>query len=358
MKKFVLVALMIAITMVLFGCASGPEARGEAAWREAMRAPENSTTRLVRQREAYVRFREAFYAANEKGRITPKLLNNYLMSAIVRAEFIFNETQSPHAPAVKIIRDDIETALKMDGVSNEVRDAYARFLVSIARHHYDQDGVITRAITELEAARTVAANSRFVDVVIADMKNEFAQIQILTAQNFIAEAQRSRQPLDFIRAEYYARVVQHFAPENEEARRILGETRRELVQFLTAFEAAITDYPDTALFRQINSDGVIMAVQSVSTVRGETVLAVELHNASFANIIPQAGMFKIVLADGTEIPATSITFERRAIQQRHTVAGRLNFRGNIARNNIARVEFQARLGDENAPLVVGTKFLQ
>ena len=358
MKRFVLAAFLLAMTIVMLGCGGGSEARGEAAWREAMRAPENSTTRLVKQKEAYVRFREAFYAAQGKGRVSQKLLNNYLQAAIVRAEFIFNETQSPHAPAVKLIRDDIESALKMDGIRDDVKDAYARFLVSIARHHYDQDGKITGAIEELQGAREIAGNPRFVDVVIADMKAEFAQLQLLTAQNFMTEAKTSKQPLDFIRAEYYARIVQHFAPENEDAKKILAETRNELVPFLTAFEAAIMEYADTTLFKKMNSDGVIMAVHSVNTVRGETVVAIDLHNASFANIIPEAKMFKIVLTNGTEIPASSITFERRAIQQRHTVAGKLNFKGNIARNTIARVEFQARLGDANAPLVVGTKFLQ
>jgi len=359
MKRCILAVFLLFVSIIMLGCASGPEARGEAAWREAMNAPEGSVTRLVKQREAYIRFREAFYAALERGRgVNPQLLNRYLETAIVRAEFIFGETQSPDAPAVRLIREDIESALKEQGVSAEVRDAYARFLVSVARHHKDEDSEVLRAIRVLEAAKGYAVNTAFVDGVTSEMKSEFGQSQISVAQRSLAEAQRTRDPRDFIRAEYYARKVQHFLPDDPEARRILGITRRELAGFLTAFEAVITEYADTALFRAINSDGVLISVQSVRSARTETVIEVQVHNASFSNFRPEAQMFRAVMTNGDEIEASSVTFERREIVQRHTVAGRLTFRGNLARNNIARIAFQARLGDENSPLVVGNKFLQ
>ena len=362
MKKFALAAVVLSLFM-LAAC-GGLESRGDAAWRDALRAGEagDSTRLLMRQKEAYERFREAYINARQKGNVSTQLLNKYLLSAVARIEFIFGATGSPNAPAVELLRRDIEAAMKTSQeITAEVRDRYARFLMSVAQHHRNNDD-ITRFMTELNNARAMAADKTITDALQREATAEFAMFNVGMAQEYLREAEAARRAnrspdLDFIRAEYYARAALIYDANNTEAQRIVGVTRRALVPVFTAYESAVTEYSDTALFRQINSDGILMAVPTIRAAGGRTQINVSVYNNSFNPILPRANMFRLVTTDGREIVAESVEFDRNAIQQKHAVDGRLFFRGNFNASNIKKLSFHFQQ-NENIPAIVGNKYFQ
>ena len=360
MKKLVF-AVMVLSLFVLVGC-GGLEGRGDAAWKEAQRHEEGSNQRLMKQKEAYERFREAYIGARQKGKVSAQLLNKYLLSAVARIEFIFGATGSPNAPAVEVLRKDIEEAMKSSQeITAEVRDRYARFLISVAQHHRNNEDV-SRFKEEVNNARNVAANKTITDAVEREAKAEFALFNVGMAQEYMREAEAARRArnspdLDFIRAEYYAKAALISDPNNVEAQRILATTRKELIPVFTAYEAAVLEYSDTALFRQINSDGVLMAVPTIRATAGRTQLDISLYNNSFNNIKPRAEMFSITTTDGRRVVAERVEFERNVLNQKHDVAGKLFFRGNFNRDNIKKLSFHFRQ-NEDIPAITGDKYFQ
>lgn len=360
MKKLVFAAVVLSL-VVLMGC--GLEGKGDAAWKEAQKYEEGSTQRLMKQKEAYLAYRAAYEKASAKSKVTAKLLNNYLNSAVARIEFIFGETQSASDQAVKILRKDIEATIQnSENVSDEVKNRYAKFLVSVADNYRNNED-ISRAMEELKNARTFAADKMIPDVVEKEAKTEYATFQLVSAQEFMKAIDAAKKtkdgadPLDYIRAEYYAKATLIYDENNAEAQKILAITRKELVSSLSAYEAAITEYIDTALFNQINSDGVLMAVPTVKTVKGNTLLDISFYNNSFNAVKPKAEMFKITTTDGKEIVASEIEFDKKVLEQKYDVKGKLTFKGNIGKDKIKKLSFYFKR-DEDTPAIAGDKYFQ
>lgn len=359
MKKLAFAALAMLLVM-LVGC--GLEGKGDAAWKEAQKYEEGSSPRLMKQKEAYLAYKAAYDKAVANSKVSTKLLNNYLTVAIARIEFIFGETQSANDPAVKILRQDIETTLKnAEGVSDDVKNKYAKFLVSVAENYRDNED-ISRTMEELKNARAFAADKTIPDMIESEAKAEYAKFQLVSAQEFmkaIETAKKAKEDatLDYIRAEYYAKATLIYDQNNAEAQRILNITRKELVPSLSAYEAGITEYIDTALFEQINSDGILMAVPTVKQGKGTTILDISFYNNSFNAIKPQPRMFTITTTDGKEIVASEVEFEKKALEQKFDVKGKLTFKGTINKDKIKKLSFFYKR-DEDTPAITGDKYFQ
>jgi hypothetical protein len=359
-KKLVFAAIVMSL-LVISGC--GIEGKGDAAWKQAQKYGEGTSQRLMKQKEAYMAYKTAYDKASANLKVSAKLLNSYLTASIARIEFIFGETQSANDPAVRILRQDIEKTINSsENVTDEVKNRYARFLVSVANNYRENDD-ITRAMAELKAAKEFAVDKAIPSSVEMEAKMEYAAFQVSSAQGFmnvIEAAKKTKdgaEPLDYIRAEYYAKAALIYDPLNTEALKILATTRRELIPSLTAYEAGITQYSDTALFRQINSDGILMAVPTVRSAKGNTTLEISFYNNSFNAVKPMPRMFTLTTIDGKEIAASNVEFDKKALEQKHDVKGRLTFKGNFDRNNIKKLSFFYKR-DEDTPAIAGDKFFQ
>ncbi|MDR0303579.1 MAG: hypothetical protein LBH98_02255 [Chitinispirillales bacterium] len=351
MKKYAIAVIALSM-IILTGC--GLESKGDKAWNEAQKAKEESG-RLMKQKEAYLRYKEAYTAAGAKA--TFKLVNKYLNSSIARIEFIFGETTSASDPAVKILRKDIETLIKQDGISDGNKNRYAQWLISVANNYRDNDD-ISHCIEELKNAKAFAADKTITDAVETETKSEYAKFQLESSKGFVEQAKKTKDPLDYIRAEYYAKATLQFDPKNSEAKKILSMTRKELIPSLNAYEAAITEYIDTTLFNDINSDGVLIAVPTVKSIKGKTYLDVSFYNNSYNAIKPKASMFKLVTTDGKEIQASEVEFEKKVLDQKFDIKGKLIFKGDFNKEKIKKLSFYSKSGDENAPAIVGDKYFQ
>lgn len=354
MKRYLIAATMLSV-MMLSGC--GKEGKGDGAWKAAQSAPEGSSTRLMKQKEAYLCYKEAYDKASRKPKTPPKLLNKYLLASIARVEFIFGETTSAADPAVKILRKDIEALIKKDGVSDENKNRYAKWLIAVAQNYRDNDDV-SRCMEELKNAKSFAADKTLTDAVEAGTKSEYAKFQLRSSQEFAEQAQKTKDPLDYIRAEYYARATLQFDPKNAEAEKILNLTRKELLPSFSAYESAITEYIDTALFNEINSDGVLMAVPSVKSLKGRTQLDISFYNNSYNAVKPKPNMFKLTTTDGKEIAASEVEFDKKVLDQKFDVKGKLIFKGDYGKDKIKKLSFRSESGEENIPAIVGEKYFQ
>jgi len=354
MKRYLIAAIALSMVM-LTGC--GKEGKGDSAWKAAQNAPEGSSVRLMKQKEAYLCYREVYDKASKRNKVSPKLLNKYLKASIARIEFIFGETTSAMDPAVKILRKDIESLIRKDGVSDENKNRYAKWLIAVAQNYRDNDD-ISRCIEELKNAKSVAADKTLTDAVESETKSDYAKFQLKSSQDFIKQAQETKDPLDYIRAEYYAKATLQFDPKNAEAQKILNTTRKELLPSFSAYESAITEYIDTALFNEINSDGVLMAVPAVKSLKGKTQLDISFYNNSYNAVKPKPSMFKLVTTDGKEIKATSADFDKKVLDQKFDIKGKLVFNGDYSKDKIKKLCFRLESGDENAPAIVGEKYFQ
>ena len=354
MKRYLIAA--IALSMIMFtGC--GKEGKGDSAWKAAQNAPEGSSVRLMKQKEAYLRYKEAYDQASKKPKVSSKLLNKYLQSSIARVEFIFGETTSAMDPAVKVLRKDIESLIKKDGVSDENKNRYAKWLIAVAQNYRDNDDV-SRCMEELKNAKSFAADKTLTDAVEAETKSDYAKFQLKSSQDFVKQAQTTKDPLDYIRAEYYAKATLQFDPKNVEAEKILNQTRKELLPSFSAYESAITEYIDTALFNEINSDGVLMAVPAVKSLKGKTQLDISFYNNSYNAVKPKPSMFKLVTTDGKEIEANEVEFDKKVLDQKFDIKGKLVFSDDYGKDKIRKLCFRFESGDENAPAIVGEKYFQ
>lgn len=352
MKKYVIMAIALSM-IVLTGC--GPEGKGDSAWKAAQTASDEGN-RKFKEKEAYLRYKEAFDNANKKAKVPAKLFNKYLLAYIVRIENILEET-SPQSDPIRIMRKDIESLLIKDNVSDDNKNRYAKWLITVAQYYRDNDD-ISRCIEELKNAKAAAADKSITDAVEAETKSEYAKFQLVSSQGFIEQAKSTKDPLDYIRAEYYAKATLKYDPQNVEAQKILNIARKELIPSLSAYESAITEYIDTALFNEINSDGVLMAVPAIKPAKGKTQLDISFYNNSYNAIKPRGRMFKLVLTDGKEIEASEIEFEKKVLDQKYDVKGKLVFKGEFGKDKIKKLSFYSESGDDNAPAIAGDKYFQ
>lgn len=320
MKSAVLVSGVLFLLLV--GC-GGPETQGDKAWNEAQTLPESQ--KLMKQKEAYIHYVAAVEAASQKGAIPPELLNKYLRAMLARIEFIY-ENSDIDADAVQLLRVDIDEHILSADAEN--RDRYAKFLISIAEVYRGRED-LTRCMKELDKALNIAADKSTVETMTKGTREAFAKTQLEIAKEYFATAKRSKDVLDFIRAEYYAKVALHYDSLNAGASNIVAQTRKELVDSYTAYVTAVTEYTDTTLFNMINATPILMKV-AVNQKRASTDLMVTLYNDSYNAIKLRPEMFILKLENGKKVAASTAKFPKKLIDQSHDLEGTLTF--NVGRN--------------------------
>jgi hypothetical protein len=349
MKRLVFTAIALSF-MVLASC--GLEGKAEKAWKDAQKATDLSTQRL-KQKEAYAYYSQAYEKA--QGKASAKLLNGYLKSAITRIGNYFEERKSATDQQVETLRKEIEKVIKLDGVSVDTKDAYAKFLISVAQN-YREKGDISNCIKELDNAKPFSADKSVIEALEAETRIDQGKAQLSIAKGKIEAAKKSRDPVDYINAEYYAKVALHFDSTNADAQTVLAQARKELVQHPCIYKVVI-EYSDTALFKAVNSDRVTLAVSAIKAAKGETVLDVKFFNDSWKAINPKPNLFKLVLTNGQEVVADKSVFERKLLEQEKITDGKVTFKGSFSQNDIKVLTF-ADASDEKTPVITGNKYLQ
>ena len=163
---------------------------------------------------------------------------------------------------------------------------------------------MTVAMMEYDKALAVAQSTKpAVQAKRDHAAEEYAAEQVATALNF----QSSKETLDQIRAQFYAKVALKYNPSSAKAQQILTETRVQLVSSYTAYISAIENYTDKDLFKEINNQKVFISVPSVvKKGSGSLVLSISMFNEAPNALKLKRDYFTLTFENGKSSIATAL----------------------------------------------------
>ncbi len=306
MKKIVSITAIAAL-IALTSCKSGIEKKADAAWAASQEL--TSGPKLMKQKEAYIYYKQAMEKQGSK--VSVELKNNFLQAALARIEFIY-DADGGDAQAIFFIREDIDKSIGDDDVTAENRDQYSVFIMKLA-NDAQVAGKLSLCMSHLETAIKHAANSEAPESMKADITKEFTEEQLLIAKDLYKTALKEKNDEDIIRAEYYAHVVLNYDSTNVEALKLLSNTRKKLVSMYTAFPSVITDKPDTALYKRIDTTDILMAIPTVNKTKSKVTMSVNIYNYSYNAIRLKQENFYLIDSNGSKYKAKSAKAEKELL---------------------------------------------
>ena len=298
--KALLPLILVLSLLALTGCDSNVS-KGDKAWKTAQTL--SGHQKLSKQKEAYFYYDKSVKKSIEAGKeIKPDVLNKYLEALITRMEF-FLESQGHTSEPIQLFREDFDTHMKTETVRSDIKDRYASLIMAIGDGNKDAQKM-TVAMMEYDKALAVAQSTKpAVQAKRDHAAEEYAAEQVATALNF----QSSKETLDQIRAQFYAKVALKYNPSSAKAQQILTETRVQLVSSYTAYISAIENYTDKDLFKEINNQKVFISVPSVvKKGSGSLVLSISMFNDAPNALKLKRDYFTLTFENGKSSIATAL----------------------------------------------------
>ncbi|KMQ50671.1 hypothetical protein CHISP_2354 [Chitinispirillum alkaliphilum] len=318
MKSLVTTFLGLTALILLIGCTSPHESRGNKAYQQAKRA--EGPERLNLLKTAYLHFSEA--VINNPDNISPQLRNRFIEMSIERVKMFLDEGGADMA-AIPILTRNIDQHLTSD-VSDELHQNYAMFLVQLA------DSSITRekfnnALGFLDRALHVASDPQPIKEVRSSVVENVAQENLQFAQSHFETGKSSDDVKAMVRAEYYAQAALYFDSTFQDAQKLLGQIREKNRGNYSAYVSVINNYTDTLLFRTINKYDILLAVPSILNRGNNTVALVNVFNDSYRPLHMRGEDFYLIDVNGKEYQGRSANMDPDFLEQEREAQYRLTF---------------------------------
>ncbi len=339
MKRIVSITAAAAL-IVLTGCKSGIEKRADAAWQASLELADGP--KLMKQKEAFVYYKQAM--DKQKAKASAELKNKFTEAALARIEFIYEAKETGDAPAILLIREEIDKIIDEESTTPESKDRYSAFIMKLA-NDAQASGQLSRCMSHLETAIRHAANPSAPQSMKEDITKEFTFDQLNYAKDLFAAAVKEKNDEDIIRAEYYAHVVLNYDSTNTEALELLSKTRKKLLSMYTAFPSVINDKPDTALYNRIDTTDILMAIPTVRKARSSVTMDVNLYNYSYNAIRLKQEYFYLIDSKGQKYKAKSIKSDKNLLDTEFETKVTLKF--NRPAGNIKQLVYESKRDDEH-----------
>jgi len=146
----------------------------------------------------------------------------------------------------------------------------------------------------------------------------------------IAKAEYERGVADkdhesLVRAEYYAQLALLYDKGNAEAAEVLSKVRTVNLPTYSAYEAVITDKPDSNIYDQVNKYDILLAIPVVQKA-GNVTLKAEMYNYSYNPQRLRPENFSLEDVSGKRYKALgSSKIDKEILDQEHECKMRLVF---------------------------------
>lgn len=321
--------LLKTVTGVIFcllclSCATSYEGKGDRAYEESKNAQGNIKRKL--EKEAYIYYQNALKAHPNK--INSKLRNRFIEMTLNRAEMVLIEGSS-EMDAIPLFIADVDNYLNQD-VEQNLRQRYARFLMTLADSSLAKNKLY-EGLKKLDKAIEVAADKAPYQTKKQDIIDNFAKHNYEAAELEYINGKTNKDTEALIRAEFLAKVALLHNKDYPEAEKLLSQIRKENRSVYSAYEAVVTDKPDTLLFDKVNKYDILLAVPAANEGRN-ALLKVEMYNYSYNPLRLYTKNFYIVDANGKKYPALSSSkIDKEILDQKHETKMVLRFKKGSAK---------------------------
>jgi hypothetical protein len=297
MKMFVyMTGLVAAIAVFFLSCTSGFETQGNSAYSRSIKATGESKRLL--EKEAYIYYQKA--VKSHPAKIGKQLRNRFIELTVHRATMVLTEGSSA-MDALPLYMQDIDSVINPD-VGPDVRGKYVSFLMTIT------DSIISHqryleALSYAKKAVVVAQDplvSKKYDSLVSGLSTEFYN----KAQDDFDAGMADKNVKLKVSAEYYAKASLFMDSTRADALELLSKAIKENIGTYSAYEAIITDKPDTLLYDKINKFDILLAVPTIA-IGGSVVCEVMMYNYSYNPQRLRPENFSIVDSAGTVYRANS-----------------------------------------------------
>jgi len=318
--KIVLKAVFgLFVSLMLISCSPSYESKGNAAY-EAAQAEKGDAKRLL-QKEAYIYFQKAIKAHPDK--ISTKLRNRFIEMTLVRANMVLT-AGSADMDALPLFMEDIDSTLAPE-VEPELRTQYANFIVKLADSSCGQHK-IHECLRQLDKAMEVAPDKSAIQEKKKSIIDNMADENYEIAKVELESGQANEDNEAMIRAEYHAKLALFYDKDHKEAEELLSSLYKKNLSSYSAYDAVITDKPDSNVYDMINKYDILLAVPAQKAAGGRMTLKTIMYNYSYNPLRLFAKDFMLIDVNGKEYPATkSSKIEKEILDQEHELEMTLVF---------------------------------
>lgn len=315
--KFISTFVLGLTVLILFSsCAPTYESKGDSAYRAAQNAAGDKKRRLLK--EAYLYYLKAFKAHPNK--INMRARNRFIEMTLVRANMVLVEGSS-EMDAIPLFMEEIDNIMTQE-VDPKLKSDYASFIVSLADSNLSNQKIY-KGLDLLGKAIDVAVDKAPIqkrrDDVIANLSKDNLEIAKMELENAMSNKDDHE---SLIRAEYRTLLSLYYDKDSKEAIELLSKIREKNISNYSAFEAVVTDKPDSNIYDQINEYDILLAVPSKL---GDVVM-VNMYNYSYnpLRLFPES--FALVDVNGKRYPALkSSKIEKEILDQECEIKMTLRF---------------------------------
>lgn len=315
-KPFLFLAVgMCAASLLMVSCSPSPKAQADRAFKQAKNAEGYEKRKL--EKKAYIFYLKAINEREKKGQPIPaELIDKFIKTTIIRSNMILTEA-SANVEAIDLFIQDVDSVIS-DKASPDIRNQYAQLVARLADSAASA-GHITRFATLMDKAIDVAEDKTPLIRKKDEKVGDYIKNSLKAAKKIAAAADSTDvSPQTLVRGEYYAKKALLFDADNDTAKQLLHEFRKENVGVYSAYERAIDSYTDTTLFDQINKYDIFLAVPTIYGKGGLLKMSVSAFNYSYNPIRLRADNFYIVDTEGKKYPALSSSkFDSEILDQDH-----------------------------------------
>jgi len=318
MRWFLVVVSLSALVLTM-SCASSYESKGNQAYKAAQRA--SGDAKRLLQKEAYIYYRKAMKAHPD--RIGRQLRNRFVEMTLARAAMVLVEGSS-NMEALPLFLEDLDSAMSAD-VEPFLRNQFADFCILLADSNFANQRLY-KGLDLVEKSVKVASDpepyKKRRESVISSLAKDNFEIAKMEYENGLAEKDHEA----LIRAEFRAKLAMYYDPQYPGAADLLSKLYQADLSYYSAYEAVVTDKPDSNIYDQINRYTILLAIPDVTRGGLSVTAIVNMYNYSYNPLRLRAEDFAIVDENGQVCKAsTSSNLGKEILDQEMEVKMTLRF---------------------------------
>ncbi|MBD3391927.1 MAG: hypothetical protein GF418_07655 [Chitinivibrionales bacterium] len=258
-------------------------------------------------------------------RISKQLRNRFVEMSLARAKLVLVEG-STQMDALPLLLEDIDSVLTAD-VESYLRNQYADFLILYADSNFANQKLYD-GIGHLERAVEVAADKAQYTRKLEEVNSNLAKDNFEIAQMEFEQGKTEKDHEALVRAEFRTKLALYYDEEYPGAAELLSKIYKQNMPHYSAYEAVVTDKPDSNIYDQINKYDILLAVPELNRAGASATAIMSMYNYSYNPLRLRAKDFALVNEQGQKFPAsTSSSIKKEILDQEHEVKMTLRFGG-------------------------------
>jgi hypothetical protein len=307
----------LTVLTIFMSCSTSYESKGDISFNASKKSTGDNQRRL--QKEAYLYYNKALKAHPDK--ISNRLRNHFLEATTTRAQMMLSEG-SAHMDALPLFIEEIDAMLTAD-VDPSIRSAYVNFLMQLADSAILNEKIY-KGLGFIDHALEVATDKAEVQKKKNEIVDNLAKQNLDIAQSEFVAGTEDKNTEALLRAEYRVKLAMFYQKDLPGAAELLSKLRQANLATYSAYQAVITDRPDTLIFRKIDEFDILLAIP---TQKGATYI-VDMYNYSWNPLRLRPSNFAIVNEAGDRFPAAAGTkIDKEILEQQHEIKITMSFPG-------------------------------